>query len=66
MIVVDGLDELQEIYDNSKETCPTTELIKEVIDTKSSLLIGHKTIACDLDLRLVNLSNQHYIHRRLN
>ena len=48
MIVVDGLDELQGIYDedNSKETFPTSVTIKNLIDTNSSFLKGHKTIAC--------------------
>ena len=46
MIVVDGLDELQGIYDEDNKTYQTTELIKKVIDTKSGLLKGHKTIVC--------------------
>ena len=46
MIVVDGLDELQGIYQEADETWPITELIKKLIDTKSGLLKGHKTIAC--------------------
>ena len=46
MIIVDGLDELQGIYDEDvqKGTFPTTELVKRVINTKSSILKGHKTI----------------------
>ena len=46
MIIVDGLDELQGIYDEDvqKGTFPTTELVKRMIDTKSSILKGHKTI----------------------
>ena len=48
MIVVDGLDELQGIYDedNSKEAFPTSVTIKNLIDTNSSFLKGHRTIAC--------------------
>ena len=45
MIVVDGLDELQGIYKNVSEDT-TTKLIKTMVDTKSTLLKGHKTIAC--------------------
>ena len=46
MIIVDGLDELQGIYDEDvqKGTFPTTELVKRMINTKSSILKGHKTI----------------------
>ena len=46
MIVVDGLDELQGVYDENNQSCPTTQLIKKVIDAKSSFLKGHRTIAC--------------------
>ena len=46
MIVVDGLDELQGVYEENEKMYPTTELIKTLIDTKSGLLKGHKTIAC--------------------
>ena len=52
MIIVDGLDELQGIYpdhlNESEETSyVTTDLVKKMIDTKStSILKGHKTIAC--------------------
>ena len=48
MIIVDGLDELQGIYDEDvqKGTFPTTELVKRMINTKSSILKCHKTIAC--------------------
>ena len=46
MIVVDGLDELQGIYQEADETWSITELIKNLISTKSGLLKGHKTIAC--------------------
>ena len=46
MIIVDGLDELQGIYERSNESFPTTELVKTIINTKSQLLKGHKTIAC--------------------
>ena len=45
MIVVDGLDELQGIYKNVSEDT-TTKLIKTMVNTKSTLLKGHKTIAC--------------------
>ena len=48
MIILDGLDELQGIYDedNSKETFPMADLVKRMIDTTSTILKGHKTIAC--------------------
>ena len=47
MIIVDGLDELEGIYDeNNKESSPMTELVKSIINTKSLNLNGHKTIAC--------------------
>ena len=47
MIIVDGLDELKGIYDdNNEEPSPMRELVKSMIDTKSSILNGHTTIAC--------------------
>ncbi|MEO0688146.1 MAG: NACHT domain-containing protein, partial [Cyanobacteria bacterium J06649_11] len=45
MIVVDGLDELQGIYDETQEEkYPISEMTKKMIDPKSSILKGHKTI----------------------
>ena len=45
MIIVDGLDELQGVYDESREEkYPMTKIVKEMIDPKSSILKGHKTI----------------------
>ena len=47
MLIVDGLDELQGIYDDAFHTAfPTINVVKKMIDTKSDLLKGHKTIAC--------------------
>ena len=46
MIIVDGLDELQGIYERPNESFPTTELVETMINTKSPLLKGHKTVAC--------------------
>ena len=48
MIVVDGLDELQGMYDveDSEDTSPTTITIKHLIDTNSTMLKGHQTIVC--------------------
>ena len=47
LIIVDGLDELQGIYDEEQEKLvPITELIKTVINGKSPFLKNHKTIAC--------------------
>ena len=48
MIIVDGLDELQGVYDeNPNESNQTTELVKTMMDAKSLKFIkGHKTIAC--------------------
>ena len=45
MIIVDGLDELQGIYsETQKETFPMREMVKRMIDPKSDVLKGHKTI----------------------
>ena len=60
MIIVDGLDELQEIYVDTDVIQPflqdssasfeakttTRELVKSMIDTKSTALKGHKAIVC--------------------
>ena len=54
MIIVDGLDELQGVYNETQnETFPMTEIVKRMIYPKSDILKGHKTIvggrhnACD-------------------
>ena len=45
MIIVDGLDELQGVYDETQEEkYPISEMTKKMIDPKSSILKGHKTI----------------------
>ena len=45
MIIVDGLDELQGVYEETqKETSPITEMVKQMIDPKSTILKGHNTI----------------------
>ena len=45
MIIVDGLDELQGVYDkNQEKTFVVTEIVKEMINPKSHILKGHKTI----------------------
>ena len=47
MIIVDGLDELKGIYnDNDEKPSPMRELVESMINRKSSVLNGHKTIAC--------------------
>ena len=45
MIIVDGLDDLQGIYNETQnETFPMTEMMKRMIYPKSDILKGHKTI----------------------
>ena len=44
LIIVDGLDELQDIYELSKEK--SFNLISSLIDTRKGILKNHKVIAC--------------------
>ena len=45
MIIVDGLDELQGVYDEiQEENIPMTKVVKKIIDPKCSILKCHKTI----------------------
>ena len=45
MIIVDGLDELQGVYDEiQEEKFPMTKVVKKIIDPKCTILKGHKTI----------------------
>ena len=63
MIIVDGLDKLQGIYnEDTRKSSPVTELVKKVINAKYSVLKNHKIIACGrsnaceaIKSRLINL-----------
>ena len=44
LIIVDGLDELQDIYELNKEK--SFNLISSLIDTRKGILKNHKVIAC--------------------
>ena len=47
LIIIDGLDELQNVYDFDKDQRPVNlDLLSSLIDTKHGILSNHKVIAC--------------------
>ena len=46
LIIVDGLDELQDVYKFNKTSSRQLKLVSSLIDTKNGVLNHHKVIAC--------------------
>ena len=46
LIIVDGLDELQDVYKFNKTNSRQLNLVSSLIDTKNGVLKNHKVIAC--------------------